>query len=55
MMTRLNKLFFLEFVVNKTGEVSDIKVLNEVHPVLKEEAIRVIKLFTLLDTSTIKR
>jgi hypothetical protein len=41
---QIKQTVFLEFVVNKTGEVSDIKVLNEVHPVLKEEAIRVIKL-----------
>lgn len=41
---QIKQTVFLEFVVNKTGEVSDIKVLNEVHPILKEEAIRVIKL-----------
>lgn len=31
------------FIIEKNGRVSDVKVINDVHPLFKEEAIRVIK------------
>ena len=37
----------IEFIIRKTGRVSDIKILNSVHPALDKEAIRVIGLSPL--------
>lgn len=34
---------FIQFVVAKTGSIQDVKVLRGVHPLLDQEAIRVIK------------
>lgn len=35
---------FIEFVINEEGELKDHKVLRGVHPILDEEALRVMKL-----------
>ena len=35
---------FLEFVIQKNGEVTDISVIRAVHPLLDAEAVRVVKL-----------
>jgi protein TonB len=33
----------LRFIVNKTGEISDVVILRSVAPSLDEEAVRVVK------------
>ena len=40
---RIQGLVYLRFVVNKEGRISDIKILTSVHPLLDNEAIRVVK------------
>jgi len=35
---------FVNFVVEKSGEISDIEVVRGIHPILDKEAIRIIKL-----------
>jgi len=34
----------VSFIISKTGEITNVKAVNKTHPVLEEEAIRIIKL-----------
>lgn len=36
---------FVEFIIEKTGEVTNVKVIRGVDPLLDDEAVRVVKLF----------
>jgi protein TonB len=36
---------FIQFIINKEGIVEDVTILRGVHPVLNDEAIRVVKTF----------
>ncbi|PKP19834.1 MAG: hypothetical protein CVU05_10470 [Bacteroidetes bacterium HGW-Bacteroidetes-21] len=36
-------MVFIQFIIDKTGEVTDVKVLKSVDPILDKEAMRVVK------------
>lgn len=36
---------FVEFIIEKTGDVTNVKVIRGVDPLLDDEAVRVVKLF----------
>lgn len=41
---RIQGKVLISFIISKTGEITNVKPVNKSHPVLEEEAIRIIKL-----------